>query len=158
MNIFGTFFEVRFTTVSIGRIELWMQATDEVDDEGNTIYRKLREPTEDDLAYAKRSEEGKVRYTRATLFLPMVPFAEQCAFNSSTFDIENPEEIEVAMDNLLEVLHEESRKHLFSRIRDGHQLEAIPVGTGFHYPAPTGPVEWTEIANTKSSTLYSSVC
>jgi hypothetical protein len=148
---YSIFLEIKYTSCSTGRIELWMELTEEKDEDGCYISKPVREPTPDDLSYAERSEAGLIRYVRATAFLPMIPNAEQIAINSENFDIEMPEEVTFAMLNLLDNVNRACRERLTERVQRGDKLERIPDGCGFNYRPVERGVEWTEITKKKES-------
>jgi hypothetical protein len=142
---YSTFLEIKYTSCSTGRIELWMEPTDEKDEDGFCISKPVREPTPEDLRYAERSEAGMIRYIRATAFMPMVPEAEQMGLNSKSFDIEVPLEVEEAMEELLDDVNQACKERMSARTQRGDKLDRIPDGRGFNYIPLQNSVEWTEL-------------
>jgi hypothetical protein len=140
----STFLTITYTHLSIGRVELWMEGTGTYDEDGYEIKRAIREPTEEDLAYAARTEEGKIRTIRAIVQLCVEGSAIQTALHSEQYDTDMQGSALPVMVNLKREVDRIVDEKVSELLQD-HALRELPPRSGFEYRPVMPSVTWTAI-------------
>lgn len=142
------FLNITYAHISIGRVELWMEGTGEFDENGHEIFKAVREPTSEDLAYAERTEAGKVRYIHAIARIQLPPDVIQLGLRSEQYDEDVAGSALQAALNVTDCVNREVTIKLKELVGNG-LLASLPSGTLFNYQQlhQSCPVEeWKEIA------------